>query len=243
MNFTVYPAIDVCGGRVVRLRQGDFERETRYVPTPLQVALAHSAQGAHWLHLVDLDGAREGGYALCQLLREIRAASDLRVQTGGGIRTADDVEALLEAGATRVVVGSLAVSEPARVAKWIVLFGADRLAVALDVRLRRGRWQAASHGWTQSGTESVESLVDFYAAAGLRHMLCTDIACDGMLLGPNLALYRKLCARVPTIAVQASGGMRGTPDLAAVRAAGCAGAVLGRTLLDGHLLLREALAC
>src|SRR5690606_19866903 len=138
---------------VVRLRQGDFERETRYVPTPLQVALAHSAQGAHWLHLVDLDGAREGGYALCQLLREIRAASDLRVQTGGGIRTADDVEALLEAGATRVVVGSLAVSEPARVAKWIVLFGADRLAVALDVRLRRGRWQAASHGWSQSGTE------------------------------------------------------------------------------------------
>lgn len=243
MSFTLYPAIDVRDGRVVRLRQGDYAQETRYADEPLAVARGYALEGAGWLHLVDLDAARDGGYALRALLEGIREAG-LRVQTGGGVRAESDVEALLAAGAERVVVGSLAVREPQRVATWLQCFGAEHLVVALDTRRDvDGCWRLPSHGWTQQADGTLEALADFYRSAGLRHLLCTDIARDGMLAGPNVALYRMLCARLPGVQVQASGGVRDGGDLDRLREAGCAGAVLGRALLDGRLPLREALAC
>jgi phosphoribosylformimino-5-aminoimidazole carboxamide ribotide isomerase len=242
VNFIVYPAIDVRGGRVVRLRQGDYADETRYAADPLALARAHAAAGADWLHLVDLDGAREGGYALQALLRDIRDATTLRLQTGGGVRCADDVQRLLDAGAERVVVGSLAVREPARVVGWLARFGPQRITLALDARGRDGAWQVASHGWTQAGP-ALEPLAERFAAAGLVHLLCTDIDRDGMLAGPNVTLYRALRARLPGVAVQASGGVRNADDCAALRAAGCAGVVLGKALLEGRVALQEALSC
>jgi phosphoribosylformimino-5-aminoimidazole carboxamide ribotide isomerase len=247
-DFTVYPAIDVRDGRVVRLRQGDYATETRYGDDPCALAEVYARAGAAWLHLVDLDAARAGGYTLHILLQRIKSQTALRVQTGGGVRSAADVRGLFDAGADRVVIGSLAVREPAMVSDWIAQYGAERIVVALDTRADAdGRWRLPVHGWTEAaandaGTD-LESMLSGYAAAGLRHLLCTDIARDGMLSGPNSDLYRTLHALAPGIALQASGGVRDLTDVRAARDAGCSGAVLGRALLEGKLDLAEALKC
>lgn len=243
MSFTVYPAIDVRDARVVRLAQGDYGRESRYATDPLAQAAIYAAGGARWLHLVDLDAARDGEYALAPLLRAIRAGTALQVQTGGGVRGEADVVDILGAGASRVVVGSLAVREPERVAGWIARFGVERIVVALDVRRGvDGAWTPGVHGWTEAAEESLETLVALYARAGLRHLLCTDIDRDGMFAGPNLPLYAWLRGLAPAACIQASGGARDAADVAAARRVGCAGIVLGKTLLDGRLGLGEALA-
>ena len=243
MSFTVYPALDIREGRVVRLVQGDYARETRYGEDALARAQAFASAGAQWMHLVDLDAARQGGYTLAPLLREI-AASGLQVQTGGGVRSRDDVARLLDAGAARVVVGSLAVRDSAAVLDWLQEFGGDRLTVALDTRQDAdGVWRLPVHGWTETADATLDTLARRYADGGLRHLLCTDIARDGMLSGPNLALYAHLRTLVPGLQVQVSGGVRDLADVAAARASGCAGVVLGKALLEGRLDLREALAC
>ncbi len=244
MAFTVYPAIDIRHGRVVRLAQGDYAQETRYGDDPLAQIGAYADAGAEWLHLVDLDAAREGGYTLAPLLARIRADTGLRVQTGGGVRTEDDVRRILDAGAERVVVGSLAVREPARVLQWIETFGAEHVTVALDTRQGRdGVWHLPVHGWTETADATLDVLAVRYAQGGLKHLLSTDIARDGMLSGPNLDLYAHLKALVPTLEVQASGGVRELADVRAAKAQGCGGIVLGRALLEGRLGVAEALAC
>jgi phosphoribosylformimino-5-aminoimidazole carboxamide ribotide isomerase len=228
----------------VRLRQGDYARETRYDGTPLAVAQRHAQEGARWLHLVDLDAAREGGYTLAPLLRRIAADGRLRVQTGGGVRDEAAVESMLSQGAARVVVGSLAVRESERVAGWLQRYGVERITIALDTRQDAdGVWQLPVHGWTENAGLDLGACLDLYRAAGARHLLCTDIARDGMLQGPNLDLYRLLVAREDGFLVQASGGVRDVADIVASRDAGCAGAVLGRALLEGRFELAEALAC
>lgn len=243
MSFTVYPALDIRGGRVVRLLQGDYARETTYGDDPLPRAQAFLDTGARWMHLVDLDAARAGGYTLAPLLRAI-ADTGLQVQTGGGIRAREDLDRLFDAGAARVVIGSLAVRESARVIEWLHAFGPERITVALDTRQdAQGRWRLPVQGWTDTAGEELDVLARRYADAGLRHLLCTDIARDGMLSGPNMDLYSQLREWVPQLQVQVSGGVRDLGDVAAARAAGCAGVVLGKALLEGRLDLREALAC
>lgn len=243
MNFTLYPAIDVREGRVVRLRQGDYARETRYPADPFELARQYERDGATWLHLVDLDAARCGGYTLFPLLRRLREETNLNVQTGGGVRSESDVACLLAAGASRVVIGSLAVREPALVAGWLTLFDAQRLTLAFDTRRDDGGdWRLPVHGWTEDSGRSLEQLVELYAASGLRHVLCTDIERDGMLGGPNLELYSWLHLRAPALRVQASGGVRDASDVHATRDAGCDGAVLGRALLEGHVDLPALIA-
>lgn len=240
-SFTLFPAIDVRQGRVVRLRQGDYAQETRYADEPLAVAQRYAQAGASWLHLVDLDAAREGGYTLARLLAGIKASTPLRVQTGGGVRGEADVAALLDAGADRVVIGSLAVRDPDSVVAWSRRFGAERITIALDVRQTDGCWSLPTSGWTENSGAVLQDLLLGYATAGLHHLLCTDIDRDGMLSGPNLALYRALHDQVPQLRLQASGGMRDIPDIVAAREAGCAGAVLGKALLEGRLDLDGAL--
>ena len=242
-DYVLYPAIDVREGRVVRLRQGDYAQETRYADDPLALASRYAQAGARWLHLVDLDAARLGGYTLAPLLAALKSSTRLKVQTGGGVRSEQDVEALLAAGADRVVVGSLAVREPGRVAAWIARFGAERITVALDTRRdEEGRWRLPVHGWTESGGKELDVLAAAYAEVGLRHLLCTDISRDGMLTGPNFDLYRYLCERFPRIAVQASGGVSAAGDVAQAKAVGCGGIVLGKALLDGRFALDDVIA-
>ena len=244
MSFTVYPAIDVREGRVVRLRQGDYANETRYGDDPLAFAAGYAQAGAKWLHLVDLDAAKAGGYTLHSLLRAIVAQTGLQVQTGGGVRSREDVVALLDAGAARVVIGSLAVRAPEAVAAWLADFGSERITIALDARQDdAGIWRLPVHGWTQVADETLDAMLARHVGAGLVHLLCTDIARDGMLAGPNIDLYQRLCKRHPDLRVQASGGVRDVADVVAARAVGCSGAVLGKALLEGRLDLRGALAC
>ena len=243
-DFTVYPAIDVRAGRVVRLRQGDYRQETRYDDDPLTVARRYADAGATWLHLVDLDAARVGGYTLHGLLRDIVEQTGLNVQTGGGIRDREGMTGLLDAGASRVVVGSLAVREPIKVLEWIDEYGSQSITVALDTRQDSdGVWRLPVHGWTEVAVETLDAFATRFACAGLQHLLCTDIARDGMLQGPNIELYRELTSTLPNVALQASGGVRDLDDIIAARDAGCGGVVLGKALLEGHFALAEALKC
>ena len=228
---------------MVRLHKGDYDKETRYPTEPLAVARDYAEGGARWLHLVDLDAARAGGYTLTPLLSEIVAETSLQVQTGGGVRAKEDVEALLEAGAARVVVGSLAVREPETVAAWIEEFGADRITVALDTRTGEdGSWVLPTSGWTSDSETDLAVLLSHYARSGLAHALCTDIGRDGTMSGPNLNLYTFLTRAVPDVAVQASGGTRHAADVRSVRKLGCAGVILGKALLEGRLSIDEAIA-
>ncbi len=242
-DFTIYPAIDVREGRVVRLHKGDYAKETRYPSEPLTVAAEYAEGGATWLHLVDLDAARAGGYTLIPLLRAIAEETGLSVQTGGGVRCKQDVIDLLEAGASRVVIGSLAIQQPELVSEWIQEFGADRITVALDARTGDdGSWVLPTAGWTSDSETDLAVLLSHYSRSGLAHALCTDIGRDGTLAGPNLNLYTFVARAVPDVAVQASGGTRHAADVRGVRKVGCGGVILGKALLEGRLTIDEAIA-
>jgi phosphoribosylformimino-5-aminoimidazole carboxamide ribotide isomerase len=242
--FAVIPAIDVRDGRAVRLRQGDFAQQTTYGDSPIAIARRYEAAGARWLHLVDLDAAREGRYTLDALLSAIRTTTALSIQTGGGVRSASDIDRLLRLGASRVVVGTAAVREPDMAMCWLHAYGPERLTLALDVREDdAGQWCLPVAGWTSASNASLDGLLQRFADAGLRHVLCTDIRRDGMLEGFNLSLYARLAERWPQLQFQASGGVRDARDIVAARAAGASAAILGRALLDGRLALAEALSC
>ncbi len=244
MNFEIYPAIDIREGRVVRLLQGDYAQETSYSNEPLEVAKTYKNAGALWLHLVDLDAAKSGSYSLLEIAGYMQNMVGLKIQTGGGIRNKADVERLIDSGIDRVVIGTLAVKQPALISECIKQFGADRITVALDTRQdENGIWQLPVKGWTESSEKNLFDMLDFYQASGLRHLLCTDIARDGMLSGLNNALYADIAKMFPTIRVQASGGVKTLQDIHDAKAAGAGGAILGRALLEGRFTLQEALAC
>jgi len=233
------PAIDLRDGRCVRLFKGDFAQETRYAVDPVELAQQYSELGARWLHVVDLDGAKRGEPVNLALIRRMQEAAGVSVQLGGGIRTRESLDKALEV-AERAVIGSLAVSEPELVAAWLAELGPERLTLALDVRLGPdGTPLIATHGWTRASTLTLAAAIERFAKAGLRHVLCTDIDRDGALSGPNVALYRDCAARWPAIAFQASGGVRDAADLQALTAAGVAGTVSGKALLEGRLTPEE----
>jgi len=232
----VIPAIDLRGGRVVRLAQGDYARETRYDSDPLALAATYEAAGASLIHIVDLDSARQGGDANLAIIRQICAELSIGVQTGGGVRSFADLEARLEAGAERVVVGSLSVREPDTVATWLTDLGAEVIVAGLDVMSdARGGWMPKAAGWTESGDLELFALLEKLQAAGLRHLLCTDIERDGMLSGASTELYEALVARFPAIQTQASGGISDERDLQTAAGTGVAGCIVGRALLEGRV--------
>lgn len=242
MNFDVIPAIDLRGGQVVRLKQGDYAQQTTYAADPRELAGRYAEAGARWLHLVDLDGARSGRLDNLAVIAAI-ATDGMAIQAGGGVREEADLQRLFDAGVQRVVVGSVAVRDPARVAAWLAKYGAERLTLALDTRHAEGRWVLPSAGWTEVEARTLDELAPWYAARGARHLLCTDIDRDGMLAGFNLDLYRHLATSVPQLALQASGGVRSLDDIRAARDAGANAVILGRALLEGSFTVAEALAC
>ncbi|MGS0996951.1 1-(5-phosphoribosyl)-5-[(5-phosphoribosylamino)methylideneamino]imidazole-4-carboxamide isomerase [Rhodanobacter sp. FW102-FHT14D06] len=242
MNFDVIPAIDLRGGQVVRLKQGDYAQQTTYAADPRELAGRYADAGARWLHLVDLDGARSGRLDNLAVIAAI-ATDGMAIQAGGGVREEADLQRLFDAGVQRVVVGSVAVRDPARVAAWLAKYGAERLTLALDTRHAEGRWVLPSAGWTEVEARTLDELAPWYAARGARHLLCTDIDRDGMLAGFNLDLYRHLVTSMPQLALQASGGVRSLDDIRAARDAGANAVILGRALLEGSFTVAEALAC
>lgn len=241
-RFDVIPAIDLRAGQVVRLKQGDYAQQTTYAADPRELAKRYAAAGACWLHLVDLDGARSGQLDNLAVISTI-ANDGMAIQAGGGVREEADLQRLFDAGVRRVVLGSVAIRDPERVAGWLATYGAGRLTLALDTRRIDGDWALPSAGWTEMEARTLDELAPWYAARGARNLLCTDIDRDGMLAGFNLDLYRHLADSVPQLAVQASGGVRSLDDIRAAREAGVQGVILGRALLEQRFSVEEALAC
>ncbi len=234
------PAIDLRGGRVVRLYQGDFGTETRYEYSPRELLEKYRALGASWVHVVDLDGARDGELANREVIVDLAAQRGLRLQVGGGIRSPEIIEDLISSGVERVVVGSAAVERPDEVIGWASRFGADRICLALDVRHdRRGEPQVRTRGWKSGTAISLWEALAQYPTAAVRHVLCTDIERDGALTGPSLDLYREAVERLPRIAWQASGGVRDAADLEALARIGTAAAVSGKALLEERIKPEE----
>lgn len=240
----IIPAIDLIDGCVVRLHQGDYGARRDYGEDPLARLQRYQASGAKLLHIVDLTGAKDPKARQIPLLRELLGSLSIPVQTGGGIRSADDVRSLLDAGAARVVVGSAAVKRTDEVAGWMKIFGADKLVLALDVRINQaGNAEVAVSGWQENSGVLMDDLIRAFEPAGLRYVLTTDISKDGTLAGPNTALYAKLAQTFPTIDFQASGGIGSLDDIRAVSHTGAAGVIVGRALLEGKFTLEEAFEC
>ena len=240
----IIPAIDLIDGCVVRLHQGDYGARRDYGEDPLARLQRYQASGAQLLHIVDLTGAKDPKARQIPLLRELLSSLSIPVQTGGGIRSADDVRSLLDAGAARVVVGSAAVKRTDEVAGWMKTFGADKLVLALDVRINKaGNAEVAESGWQENSGVLMDDLIRAFEPAGLRYVLTTDISKDGTLAGPNTALYAKLAQTFPNIDFQASGGIGSLDDIRAVSHTGAAGVIVGRALLEGKFTLEEAIEC
>jgi phosphoribosylformimino-5-aminoimidazole carboxamide ribotide isomerase len=234
------PAIDLRGGRCVRLLQGRFDAETVFSTDPAEVLVRFVDLGASLVHVVDLDGARDGSQGNAAAIASLASGGRARLQVGGGVRTRATAERLLAAGVQRVVVGSIAVSQPGEVAAWLRDFGPEAVVIAFDVRLGEdGTPRLTTHGWERQTATSLWEAVDGYLAHGLKHVLCTDVARDGALTGPNVALYEEAAKRFPGVAWQASGGVRDVADLRALARAGAAAAVSGRALLEGRMQAEE----
>lgn len=240
----IIPAIDLIDGCVVRLHQGNYGARRDYGEDPLVRLQRYQASGAQLLHIVDLTGAKDPKARQIPLLRELLGSLSISVQTGGGIRSADDVRSLLDAGAARVVVGSAAVKRTDEVAGWMKIFGADKLVLALDVRINKaGNAEVAVSGWQENSGVLMDDLIRAFEPSGLRYVLTTDISKDGTLAGPNTALYAKLAQTFPNIDFQASGGIGSLDDIRAVSHTGAAGVIVGRALLEGKFTLEEAIEC
>ena len=239
-TFDVLPAIDLLDGRVVRLQKGDFERETAYATDPGLVAAAFAADGARWIHVVDLDAARSGRPSHAAAIAGIVASvgERLRVEVAGGLRSEGAVVAALEAGAARAVVGTAAIRDADFAGRLVTWHGSSRIAVAIDVRDGR----AVGEAWSASdpGVDADE-IIRRLADVGVETFEVTAIERDGMLAGPNLALYGRL-VRLDRGAIVASGGITTVDDIRAVQAIGCAGAIIGRALYEGRLTLPDALS-
>jgi phosphoribosylformimino-5-aminoimidazole carboxamide ribotide isomerase len=234
------PAIDLKDGGCVRLLQGDFARETRYDAAPLALLARYRDMGADWLHVVDLDAAKDGGAGNRPLIEQLAAQRAVKLQVGGGLRNTAAVMRMLDLGAARVVIGSAAVTQADQVRTWLEHFGPERVTLAFDVRLdEAGTPRVATHGWQRQSGLSLWDAVANFADSQIKHVLCTDVGRDGAMTGPNVELYREAVRRHPDIEWQASGGIRDARDLAGLQAAGAAAAISGKALLDELIPLEE----
>ena len=240
MSLKPIPAIDLKDGRCVRLYQGRFDRVSEYDAQPEELAGRYLSLGVDWVHVVDLDGARDGAGANREVIARMAGLARGRIQVGGGIRHREDVEAVLGLGAGRVVIGSAAAERIEEVRDWFRCFGAERLVLAFDVRLdEAGMPWLRTRGWTEDAGLALWDAIGAYLEVGLQHVLCTDVARDGAMAGPNFALYEECTRRFPQIQLQASGGVRDLADLEALRSTGAAGAIIGKALLDGRITDEE----
>jgi phosphoribosylformimino-5-aminoimidazole carboxamide ribotide isomerase len=231
----LYPAIDIRGGRCVRLIEGDFARETAYDADPTNAARRWVDAGAEWLHVVDLDGAVEGTPVNRDAVKRIRAAVAVPMQLGGGLRTLTDLEDLFAAGIDRAILGTVALRDPELVISAVARWG-DRIAVALDAR----DGKLATDGWLGQTEARAVEVAQKLATAKVRHFIFTDISRDGTLAGPNLESLAELVQAVEA-GVIASGGISSLKDIEAAAQTGASGAIIGRALYDGRIDLAEAI--
>jgi len=241
---SIFPAIDLMDGGCVRLFKGDFNQRTDYAADPVDVAKSFKAAGAEWLHVVDLDGAKNAQAEQSQLIVQIARESGLKVQTGGGIRERYQVDRLLKGGIERVVIGSLALKEPILVRRWIEDLGPDKIVLALDVKLdAEGVPFPTSHGWKETGEKSLWQLLNEYEPSGLKTILVTDIDKDGVLQGSNVDLYKAIGEHYPKLDLITSGGVGTLGDVKALKDLNPHGIIIGKALYENKFTVDEAIAC
>jgi phosphoribosylformimino-5-aminoimidazole carboxamide ribotide isomerase len=234
------PSIDLRGGHCVRLLKGEFHAETIYEVDPRELLNRYADAGVRWLHLVDLDGARDGTPGNRDLIRQMAAQPRIRIQLGGGLRTRQLIDAAFENGVSRAVIGSAAVEDPQLLRDCLSTYGADRICLAIDVRVDAGAVpRVRTRGWVKEHELSLWELLQSFADTALRHVLCTDIERDGALGGPGFDLYAEAQRRFPAIAWQASGGVRSLADLQRLDSMGLAAAISGKALLEGRITMEE----
>lgn len=235
----IYPAVDIKGGKCVRLVQGDFDKETVYLENPVEAAKMWQDQGAKWIHVVDLDGAKSGTPSNVDVIKNIRKALSANIQVGGGIRNMSTVENYLNLGVNRVIFGSSAITNPSLVKETIDRFGADKVAVGIDVRQN----QVAIEGWTKSSGIAIEKALGQLKDIGVKTIIYTDISRDGMMKGPNFTGIEKVLS-FGDFSVIASGGISSMQDLkqlALYENKGLEGAIIGKALYSGALDLKTVL--
>ena len=228
------PAIDIIQGQCVRLSKGDYDTKRVY-GNPVEIAQQMEALGFRRLHLVDLDGAKEGHVVNLQVLRDICQKTNLIIDFGGGVKTEKDVEQVLETGAKMITVGSMAVKSPSTLLKWIETYGAEHLILGADVRDGR----ISINGWMEDSEILLDDFLQYYTQAGIKNVLCTDISRDGMLQGPSTPLYRKIIETHPQCHLIASGGVSCIEDIIELNEAGIPAVVFGKAIYEGRIDLQE----
>ena len=228
------PAIDIIQGQCVRLSKGDYDTKRVY-GNPVEIAQQMEALGFRRLHLVDLDGAKEGHVVNLQVLRDICQKTNLIIDFGGGVKTEKDVELVLETGAKMITVGSMAVKSPSTLLKWIETYGAEHLILGADVRDGR----ISINGWMEDSEILLDDFLQYYTQAGIKNVLCTDISRDGMLQGPSTPLYRKIMEAHPQCHLIASGGVSCIEDIIELDEAGIPAVVFGKAIYEGRIDLQE----
>lgn len=232
----IIPAIDLINGQCVRLTQGDYQQKKVYNSDPVAMAQEFEAAGITRLHLVDLDGAKARKVINLQVLKNIAKATNLVIDFGGGVQSEEDLQKVLDAGATQVTAGSLAVKQPEVVAKWLERYGAERIILGADVR----NGHIAIHGWQEESEQKIEQFLEGYTQKGAKYCICTDVSKDGLLQGTALGLYQQLRTQFPDLKLIASGGVKTIDELVALQAMGCYGVIIGKALYEGYISL-EAL--
>jgi len=232
----VLTAIDLKAGEVVRLKQGDFKRKTVYSQNPLQIAKDFAANGANWLHLVDLDGASAGESKNFNVIKKIAAETELKIQTGGGVRKKEDVKRLLDLGVKRAIIGTLAVKDPEILSEIIEEFGAESILVSIDAR----DGKVATSGWLEASERDMLDFAQEMEALGVKYILYTDIGRDGMLSGPDFEGLKKLKAET-NLKIIASGGVSSNQDLYDLAAEDFYGAITGQAIYQDKVNLKKVL--
>ena len=230
----IIPAIDIIDGKCVRLSQGDYDTKKIYNENPLEVAKEFEDYGIEYLHLVDLDGAKSKQIINYKILELIASKTNLKVDFGGGIKADDDIRIAFECGANQITGGSIAVQNPTLFQEWISQFGSDKIILGADAKDRK----IATHGWLETSELDVIDFIKEYKAKGIDYVICTDIAKDGMLQGTSNELYTEILAAAD-VKLIASGGVSSIDDLIKVKELGCEGAILGKAIYEGHILLKD----
>jgi phosphoribosylformimino-5-aminoimidazole carboxamide ribotide isomerase len=231
----IIPAIDIIDGKCVRLTQGDYAQKTIYNENPLEVAKEFEAAGLKRLHLVDLDGAKEGTVKNWAVLQQIAANTSLSIDFGGGIKQDKDLKIVFESGAAFATVGSLAVKQPEIFQSWLTDYGADKFLLGADVKSEK----IAVAGWLETTDIDIYDFLTDYVAKGIQQVFCTDVSKDGKLEGPSIDLYKKIIEKFPSLWFIASGGVSSMDDLYVLKEIGCSGAIVGKAIYEGRIPLSE----
>ena len=231
----IIPAIDIIGGKCVRLTQGDYGKMKVYREDPVEVAREFEDADLEYLHLVDLDGAKKGKVVNWKVIESIQAKTALKVDFGGGVKTEAEVDALLEMGIEQINIGTMALQNPEVFIEWIKKYGYENFILSADVKNEKVQYS----GWAETSETTIYDLVAKFEAAGLQYITCTDINTDGMLLGPNFGLYKKLKKRFPNLKIIASGGITSVDDLEELKYIKVYGAIVGKAIYENKIKLSE----